>query len=69
MDINSWKKVQKVYIKPLTVLPSEEGKHFYFVSVFLYYFRFLPGVHISCVLKREIMKRNRKITNKAIQYL
>lgn len=62
MDINSWKKAQKIfYSKLLTVLPSEEKQHFCFDSVLLYYFNFLHGgyIYVLLMLKREIIKRNR----------
>lgn len=41
MDINSWKKAQRAYIKLLTVLPPEEEQHFYFDFILLYYFKLL----------------------------
>lgn len=64
MDINSWKKAQKIYYsKLLTVLPSEEKQHFCFDSMLLYYFNFLHGgyIYVLLMLKREIIKRNREL--------
>ena len=49
-DINSWEKSQNVYyIQLLTVFSSEEGQHFCFDSILLYYFTFFTQRIYLCI--------------------